>query len=57
LGCSPFKALYGYDPVFAVAPMLSRVPPSSVTEVLADRQLHASMLKEKLVATRNRMKL
>jgi hypothetical protein len=57
LGCSPFKALYGYDPVFAAAPMLSGVAPSSVTEVLADRQLHASMLKEKLAAAQNRMKL
>jgi hypothetical protein len=56
-GCSPFKALYGYDPVFAAAPMLSGVAPSSVTEVLADRQLHASMLKEKLAAAQNRMKL
>jgi hypothetical protein len=57
LGCSPFKALYGYDPVFAAAPMLSGVSPSSVTKVLADRQLHASMLKEKLAAAQNWMKL
>lgn len=56
LGCTPFKALYGYD-----APMLA-LPQSEVpehgpaTEWLADRAVFSVHLKEHMARAQNRMK-
>jgi len=50
LGCSPFKALYGYDPDLGVLPA-SDLPPTtevSVMELIQDREQHMDMLKEQL---------
>lgn len=59
LGCSPFKALYGYEPSLGLVPPPSELPPTDpiVTEMLQDRAEHITMLKEKLAVAQNRMKL
>lgn len=56
LSCTPFKALYGYDPPFAAAPVLQEVADKSVEELLSDRLAHLEMLKEQLARAQNRMK-
>lgn len=59
MGCSPFKALYGYDPSLGlVSPHTTiSVTNSTITEVLQNRAEHVAMLKEKLEVAQNRMKL
>jgi hypothetical protein len=57
LGCSPFKVLYGYDPIIAAAPMLPVTNNKSVEELLADRQVHTTLIKSNLAKARNRIKL
>lgn len=56
LGCTPFKALYGYEaPVLAVR-YTSVVEDRSVQDWLADRTEFSSLLKEQLARAQNRMK-
>lgn len=56
LGCTPFKALYGYD-----APMLA-LPPSDVPEAeqvadwLSERMVFSTLLRDHLARAQNRMK-
>lgn len=57
LGCSPFKALYGYDPQLGAAPLLPPDASPSVTQIIEDRELHLQMLKQRLQQAQNRMKL
>jgi hypothetical protein len=45
LGCTSFKALYGYDPHMAVAPMLPQTENKSVQEMMAERNAHTELLK------------
>jgi hypothetical protein len=57
LGCSPFKALYGYDPELGV--MLPTLTPTSASaeQLLKGRDAQLVKLKEHLCAAQNRMKL
>ena len=58
LGCSPFKALYGYDAnVGALSTDFATSDSSLSSEVAQERQLHLQTLKEHLAAAQNRMKL
>ena len=59
LGCSPFKALYGYDSNMGVLPSQTDPPPTeqTVQEMLSDREEHIAMLKNQLAVAQNRMKL
>jgi hypothetical protein len=57
LGCSPFKVLYGYDPVFAAAPVLSEAKDQSVHDLLMERQQCSEILKSRLAAAQNQMKI
>lgn len=57
LKCSPFKALYGYEPVFAAAPGVAKEGDQLVDEWLAERQAYAALLKQKLASAQNRMKI
>lgn len=57
LGCSPFKALYGHDPVFAAAPMIPVDGELSVAEWVKERQSYSEFLKESLASAQNRMKV
>jgi len=40
LGCSPFKALYGYDPKVGAAPLIQQTTPVTVAELVENRELH-----------------
>jgi hypothetical protein len=57
LDWSPFKALYGYDPPFVVAPLIPSDTDNSVAQVLVERAHFTEMLKDQLVVAQNRMKL
>jgi hypothetical protein len=57
LGCTPFKVLYGYDVSFAAAPTIPSECEKSVVDLLLDRAAHSAMLREKLAAAQNRMKI
>lgn len=57
LGCSPFKALYGCEPNFGAAPLVTKDTNISVAEMLKERADHQRMLKDHLLAAQNRMKL
>jgi hypothetical protein len=57
LKCSPFKALYGYEPVFAASPGVAKEGDQLVEEWLAERQAYAALLKQKLASAQNRMKI
>jgi hypothetical protein len=57
IGCSPFKALYGYDPAVFGEFGVAGTGEHSVDEMLAERQSYSRLLQDKLAATRNRMKL
>lgn len=58
LGCSPFKALYGYDAnVGALSTDSATSNASLSSEAAQERQLHLQTLKEHLAAAQNRMKL
>jgi hypothetical protein len=57
LGCSPFKATYGYDATLGAAPIITPDTPLSVAEIIANRELHLESLKENLARAHNRMKL
>lgn len=57
LGCSPFKALYGYEPSLGA---VTSVPPdiaTSVTDTIEHRQLQLEALKQSLERAQNRMKM
>jgi ribosomal protein L21E len=57
LGCSPFKVLYGYDPVIAAAPILPVIDNKSMEELLADRQVHTTLIKSNLTKAHDRIKI
>jgi hypothetical protein len=57
LGCSPFKALYGYDPPVTTAPNLSMTQDMEVSEILVEREAHSELSKQHLQAAQNRMKV
>jgi len=57
LGCSPFKALYGYEPTLGIT---CPVPPDAtpqVSEFMSSRDLHMQLLKDHLLKAQTRMKL
>jgi hypothetical protein len=56
IGCSPFRALYGYDPNLGVFSN-SAVKDASVLDIINDRAEHTEMLKIQLAAAQNRMKI
>jgi len=57
LGCSPFKALYGYDPELGTMLPTSDLPQSSASEFLQTRDTQLAVLKDHLAKAQNRMKL
>jgi hypothetical protein len=57
LGCSPFKALYGYEANLGLQPATSDQAPTSVTEIIANREAHLQLLKQRLAQAQNRMKV
>jgi len=57
LGCTPFKALYGYEPNIGAVPSLPPTTTASVADIIEHRELHLQSLKEHLARAQNRMKL
>jgi hypothetical protein len=57
LGCSPFKALYGYEPNIGAVPSIPPRTSTSVVGIIEHRELHLQSLKEHLARSQNRMKL
>ena len=57
LGCSPFKALYGYDPELGTMLPTPDLPQSSASEFLQTRDTQLAVLKDHLAKAQNRMKL
>lgn len=57
LGCSPFKALYGYDPNLGACPTVSEDISPIVAQVIDDKEKQLQSLKHRLEQAQNRMKL
>ena len=57
LGCSPFKALYGYEPNVGAVPQIPETTCPSVAEVIKNRELHLQSINQNLARAQNRMKL
>jgi hypothetical protein len=57
LGCSPFKALYGYEANIGAIPSVPSETPPSVAEVIENREKHLEALKYNLARAQNRMKI
>jgi hypothetical protein len=59
LGCSPFKALYGYEPNLGITSVSgdSAMLEPSVSELLQDREAYSTLLKQQLAIAQNRMKI
>lgn len=57
LGCSPFKALYGYEPNIGVVPVIPDTTTPDVAKIVENRELHVQALKDHLARAQNRMKL
>jgi hypothetical protein len=51
LGCTPFRALYGYDPPIAAAPMLCSSDNKSVQDLIDKRQLFTGIIMQHLAAS------
>jgi len=56
LGCTPFKALYAYDPNLSLAPVNHQEVQQSVQELVKDREIHLQSLKQHLASAQSRMK-
>jgi hypothetical protein len=57
LGCSPFKALNGYEPNIGVVPTITENTSTSVIEIITNREAHLGSLKHHLFHAQNRMKM
>ena len=56
LECSPFKALYGYEPTYGVFPSLLTSDNVEVEQWLKEHQAHTSLLKAHLLKAQTKMK-
>lgn len=57
LGCSPFKALYGYDANMGILLPVPEQSTSSAASALQERDTQLSFLKQRLADAQNRMKV
>jgi hypothetical protein len=57
LQCSPFKALYGYEPKLPSFPVLADVSTTDLPSLIKERDLHLELLKHNLLAAQTRIKL
>lgn len=57
LGCSPFKALYGYEPNVGATSILHPAISPTVAELVEHRELHLQSIKTHLANAQNRMKM
>jgi hypothetical protein len=57
LQCSPFKALYGYEPKLPSFPVLADVSTTDLPSLIKGRDLHLELLKHNLLAAQTHIKL
>lgn len=57
LGCSPFKALYGYEAELGMGISLTEQENNVAMDFLQDREAQLAALKQHLATTHNRMKI
>ena len=57
LGCTPFKALYAYDPNLILAPVNQPEVHQPIQELVRDREAHLQSLKQHLANAQSRMKI
>ena len=57
LGCSPFKALYRYEPNVGAVPNVPASTSNTIAEIIENRELHLHALKTHLAKAQNHMKL
>jgi len=57
LGCSPFKALYGYEPTVGATLLISPDTLPTIADIIENRELHLQSLKQHLASAQNRMKV
>jgi hypothetical protein len=57
IGCSPFKALYGYEANSEIAPKITDGVQSEAVDIIQTREAQLSVLKKHLAAAQNRMKV
>jgi hypothetical protein len=57
LGCSPFKALYGYESNIGAVPTVPTTTSTAVAEIIENRELPLQALKNNLARAHNKMKL
>jgi len=57
IGCSPFMALYGYDPDLGAVPSDATDASPSVSQIIQHRKLHMQSFKPKLQQAQNRIKM
>jgi len=56
LGCTPFRALYGYDPMVGSLVDATVCPPASIAEFVTGRQVQSSLLRDQLARVQLRIK-
>jgi hypothetical protein len=56
LGCSPFQALYGYNPLVGMMLLVPDAEPSPADVIVRERADHLARLKQHLAAAQNHMK-
>ena len=56
LGCSPFKALYAYEPNLSLVPKSVQATSQEVQSVIEDRDIHLQTLKHHLLRAQAKMK-
>lgn len=57
LGCSPFKALYAYEPNLCLVPATPDDVSFPVQDMVQQRELHLQSLRQHLLDAQNRMKM
>lgn len=57
LGCSPFKALYGYDPIYGMFSSLLQSDNVDLEQWLREHQTHSALLKAHLLKAQAKIKL
>ena len=56
IGCSPFKALYAYEPNLSLVPKSVQATSQEVQSVIEDRDIHLQTLKHHLLRAQAKMK-
>lgn len=56
LGCSPFKAIYGYEPRIGAFPLLPTDAQQTMEDRIKERDIHLGIIKQNLLTAQLRAK-